>query len=158
MNNLYFYDKETKVKIVLMILFLFRSDGSETSSDAKITTESLRSDSEYAGKTTQALTRYPFTYILILTEIIFFYCFFFLFDLTTFEPISNDFLNCALLSQLKYFLCDADIDEDLAIINKITGRPMTKKIAPPLLSPSSNPDFIYEARIDDGRLYYEKKW
>ena len=76
MNNLYFYDKETKVKIVLMILFLFRSDGSETSSDAKITTESLRSDPEYAGKTTQALTRYPFTYILILTEIIFFIVFF----------------------------------------------------------------------------------
>ena len=63
------------------------------------------------------------------------------------------------LSQLKYCLCEADIDEDLAIISKISGRPLAKKpLTTAVPSPAGNVDIVYDARIDDGRLYYEKKW
>ena len=52
--------------------------------------------------------------------------------------------------------------EDLRIINKVSGKPLMKKVISH--SPTTAgvadaaADNIYEARIDDGRLYYEKKW
>ena len=74
-------------------------------------------------------------------------------------------------AQLNVLLGEDEILEDLRIINKISGKPLGKK--PPTTSclsslyhGASTPggstvgvaDNIYDARIDDGRLYYEKKW
>ena len=67
-------------------------------------------------------------------------------------------LNSPALSQLKYCLHEDDINEDLKIINKISGKPLPKKVPVVVETPTPSADVIYDARIDDGRLYYEKKW
>ena len=83
---------------------------------------------------------------------------------------SKPFVVC-LSAQLNVLLGEDEILEDLRIINKISGKPMGKKPQQP--SAGSTPfagsssgggcsgggsDNLYDARIDDGRLYYEKKW
>ncbi|OWF52146.1 sin3 histone deacetylase corepressor complex component SDS3-like isoform X2 [Mizuhopecten yessoensis] len=57
-------------------------------------------------------------------------------------------------AQLNFFLSDDDINDDLRIINKVSGKPISKKtnlMQSPL-------ETTVEARIDDGRLYYDKRW
>ncbi|KAK2170329.1 hypothetical protein LSH36_3g13039 [Paralvinella palmiformis] len=64
-----------------------------------------------------------------------------------------------LVSWLNYCLSEDEILDDLKIINKISGKPISKKpqITSLITSPASN-DFPFDARIDDGKLYYDKKW
>lgn len=63
-----------------------------------------------------------------------------------------------ILPQLNYYLSEDEIMEDLKIINKVSGKPInTKKPSLPAL-PATNNDNMYEARIDDGRLYFDKRW
>ncbi|XP_048757363.1 sin3 histone deacetylase corepressor complex component SDS3-like isoform X1 [Ostrea edulis] len=58
-------------------------------------------------------------------------------------------------AQLNLYLDDVDIMEDLRIINKVSGKPVSKKVTP---HPSPLEPIIAEAKIDDGRLYYDKRW
>ncbi|KAK3084624.1 hypothetical protein FSP39_016469 [Pinctada imbricata] len=46
--------------------------------------------------------------------------------------------------------------DDLRIINKVSGKPVTKKVNPP--PPPPIEPTVAEAKIDDGRLYYDKRW
>ena len=47
--------------------------------------------------------------------------------------------------------------DDLRIINKVSGKPLQTK--PQSIPPNmSTTEYIYDARIDDGRLYYDKRW
>lgn len=57
-------------------------------------------------------------------------------------------------TQLNFFLTDEDIMEDLRIISKVSGKPISKKTN---MMPCPMETTI-EARIDDGRLYYDKRW
>ncbi|XP_019633526.1 PREDICTED: sin3 histone deacetylase corepressor complex component SDS3-like [Branchiostoma belcheri] len=60
--------------------------------------------------------------------------------------------------QLNLLLSDDDVLEDLRIVNK--GKLSSKKsihISPPV-SPPSPPINSYDARIEEGRLFYDKKW
>ncbi|CAH1801828.1 unnamed protein product [Owenia fusiformis] len=59
-------------------------------------------------------------------------------------------------TQLNYELDDHEIMEDLRIISKISGKPLNRKPHIPPLSGIDTPN--YDARIEDGRLYYEKRW
>jgi Sin3 histone deacetylase corepressor complex component SDS3 len=66
-------------------------------------------------------------------------------------------------AQLNVLLQDDEIMEDLRILNKISGKPLTKKPAQLMItnafpSHDSHNEHVCEARIDDGRLVYEKKW
>lgn len=65
------------------------------------------------------------------------------------------FLSLMILPQLNLFLDDDDIMDDLRIINKVSGKPVSKKVTP---HPSPIEPIIAEAKIDDGRLYYDKRW
>lgn len=65
------------------------------------------------------------------------------------------FLSLMILPQLNLFLDDEDIMDDLRIINKVSGKPVSKKVTP---HPSPIEPIIAEAKIDDGRLYYDKRW
>ncbi|XP_062600232.1 sin3 histone deacetylase corepressor complex component SDS3-like [Saccostrea cucullata] len=58
-------------------------------------------------------------------------------------------------AQLNLYLDEGDILEDLRIINKVSGKPVSKKVTP---HPSPMETIIAEAKIDDGRLYYDKRW
>jgi len=59
-------------------------------------------------------------------------------------------------AQLSYYLHDEEIMEDLRIINKVSGKPLKK--AALVTIQAANHDSVYEARIDDGRLYFDKRW
>lgn len=48
-----------------------------------------------------------------------------------------------------------EIMEDLKIINKVSGKPIHRK---PNQTPTMHLELPTEARIDDGRLYYDKRW
>ena len=62
-----------------------------------------------------------------------------------------------MLPQLNYCLDDDDIMEDLRIINKVSGKPLQKK--PQSIPPNMTAaEYLFDARIDDGRLYYDKRW
>ncbi|KAK2171142.1 hypothetical protein NP493_1099g00024 [Ridgeia piscesae] len=61
-------------------------------------------------------------------------------------------------TQLNYFLPEDDILEDLRIINKVSGKPINRKTVVSTLPPASSSENVYEARIDDGRLYFDKRW
>lgn len=65
------------------------------------------------------------------------------------------FLSLMILPQLNLYLDDEDIMDDLRIINKVSGKPVSKKVTP---HPSPIEPIIAEAKIDDGRLYYDKRW
>ncbi|XP_074640667.1 sin3 histone deacetylase corepressor complex component SDS3-like [Tubulanus polymorphus] len=60
-------------------------------------------------------------------------------------------------AQLNYMLDEDEIMEDIKIIQKISGKPLNKK---PTGNASSNPtpENAFDARIEDGRLHYDKKW
>ncbi|XP_029639674.1 sin3 histone deacetylase corepressor complex component SDS3 isoform X1 [Octopus sinensis] len=59
-------------------------------------------------------------------------------------------------AQLNYILDESEILEDLKALNKLSGRPLQKKpVSPPNSVDSSLP---MEAKIEDGRLYYDKRW
>ena len=64
-----------------------------------------------------------------------------------------------IVAQLNFYLSEEEILEDLQIINKVSGKPMTKKVLPLPTAPiTKSDDNVYDARIDDGRLFYEKRW
>ncbi|CAG2201956.1 SAP45 [Mytilus edulis] len=56
---------------------------------------------------------------------------------------------------IDFYLDDADIIDDLRIINKVSGKPFTKKITSSPPSPIENNS---ELKIEDGRLFYDKRW
>lgn len=59
-------------------------------------------------------------------------------------------------AQINYFLDETDIMEDLRIINKVSGKPFNKKLSS---NPTPNPiQSMSEIKIDDGRLFYDKRW
>ncbi|CAC5357836.1 SUDS3 [Mytilus coruscus] len=60
-----------------------------------------------------------------------------------------------LLVLIDFYLDDADILDDLRIINKVSGKPFTKKITSSPPSPVENNS---ELKIEDGRLFYDKRW
>ncbi|CAI5649459.1 unnamed protein product [Oreochromis niloticus] len=70
-------------------------------------------------------------------------------------------------AQLNYLLTDEQIMEDLRTLNKLKS-PKRPGVSPSLVSPSSpehvpsapmeSPTQRYEARIEDGKLYYDKRW
>jgi hypothetical protein len=47
------------------------------------------------------------------------------------------------------------MNEDLDMLNKVSGRPLSKKPQPSLLPLI---DTTIDVRIDDNRLFYEKRW
>ena len=61
-------------------------------------------------------------------------------------------------AQLNYFLPEEEILEDLRIINKVSSKPVNRKAVTQNLPLTSCTDNMYEARIDDGRLYFDKRW
>ena len=59
--------------------------------------------------------------------------------------------------QLNYCLDEDDIMDDLRIINKVSGKPLQKK--PQSIPPNMTAaEYLFDARIDDDRLYYDKRW
>ena len=44
--------------------------------------------------------------------------------------------------------------DDLRIINKVSGKPIGRKQVPPM----APVDLVSDVKIDDGRLYYDKRW
>ncbi|KAG7263619.1 hypothetical protein CRUP_026592 [Coryphaenoides rupestris] len=64
-------------------------------------------------------------------------------------------------AQLNYLLTDDQIMEDLRMLNKLKSpkRPVSPS-SPELLpsAPLESPAQRYEARTDDGKLYYDKRW
>ena len=44
--------------------------------------------------------------------------------------------------------------DDLRIINKVSGKPINRK----QLTPVGPVDMVTDVKIDDGRLYYDKRW
>ncbi|XP_071388717.1 sin3 histone deacetylase corepressor complex component SDS3 isoform X1 [Centroberyx affinis] len=71
-------------------------------------------------------------------------------------------------AQLNYLLTDEQIMEDLRTLNKLKSPKRPGMSALAFLSPSSpehlpttpmeNPSQRYEARIEEGKLYYDKRW
>jgi len=67
---------------------------------------------------------------------------------------------------LKCLLEDKDIEDDLKIINKTLSLSATSNNIKKELDPSgtnsnlrsSSPNFARDARIEDGKLFYEKRW
>ena len=62
---------------------------------------------------------------------------------------------------LKHLLDDKDIDDDLKIINKtlsLSAASSIKKEMEGSSLRSSTPTFARDARIEDGKLFYEKRW
>lgn len=59
-------------------------------------------------------------------------------------------------AQLNYFLDESEIIEDLKTLNKMPSRPLQKKPMSPTNSMDGN--LTMEAKIEDGRLYYDKRW
>lgn len=56
---------------------------------------------------------------------------------------------------MNFFLDDDDIMDDLRIINKVSGKFVSKKVIFYFLFIEF---IIVEVKIDDGRLYYDKRW
>jgi len=64
---------------------------------------------------------------------------------------------------LKHLLEDKEIDDDLKIINKTerlstSSSSIKKEIESSVSLRSSTPTFARDARIEDGKLFYEKRW
>lgn len=57
-------------------------------------------------------------------------------------------------AQLNLFLDEVEIMDDLRIINKVSGKPIGRKQVPPM----APVDLVSDVKIDDGRLYYDKRW
>ena len=56
--------------------------------------------------------------------------------------------------QLNLYLDEVEIMDDLRIINKVSGKPIGRKQVAPL----PPVDLVSDCKIDDGRLYYDKRW
>ncbi|CAL8249007.1 unnamed protein product [Merluccius merluccius] len=73
-----------------------------------------------------------------------------------------DILNQSLLLlRLNYLLTDEQIMEDLRMLNKLKSpkRPVSPSSPEHLpTTPVENPSQRYEARIEEGKLYYDKRW
>ncbi|KAM9394317.1 LOW QUALITY PROTEIN: sin3 histone deacetylase corepressor complex component SDS3 [Pholidichthys leucotaenia] len=66
-----------------------------------------------------------------------------------------------LYTRLNYLLTDEQIMEDLRTLNKLKSpkRPVSPSSPEHVPSaPMENPAQRYEARIEDGKLYYDKRW
>jgi len=66
-------------------------------------------------------------------------------------------------NQLNFLLEDEEILEDILILNKVSGKLVPRKnLSSPAISSHNltqqQSSFLFDARIDDGRLYYDKKW
>ncbi|KAF1389531.1 hypothetical protein EPR50_G00054250 [Perca flavescens] len=64
-------------------------------------------------------------------------------------------------AQLNYLLTDEQIMEDLRTLNKLKSpkRPVSPSSPEHVPSaPMENPSQRYEARIEEGKLYYDKRW
>ena len=64
---------------------------------------------------------------------------------------------------LKHLLEDKDIDDDLKIINKTLslssgGHSVKKEVDSSVSLRSATPTFARDARIEDGKLFYERRW
>lgn len=59
-----------------------------------------------------------------------------------------------ILSQISFCLDENEIMDDLRIINKVSGKPLGRKPIPTI----GPVDIISDVKIDDGRLYYDKRW
>ncbi|MBN3290876.1 SDS3 deacetylase, partial [Polypterus senegalus] len=60
-----------------------------------------------------------------------------------------------ILLILNYMLTDEQIMEDLRMLNKVTS-PSSPELLP--TTPTESPAHRFEARIEDGKLYYDKRW
>ncbi|XP_052219911.1 sin3 histone deacetylase corepressor complex component SDS3-like isoform X2 [Dreissena polymorpha] len=58
-------------------------------------------------------------------------------------------------AQINFCLDDTEIMDDLRIINKVSGKPMGRKPSVPTIGPV---DVIPDVKIDDGRLFFDKRW
>ena len=52
-------------------------------------------------------------------------------------------------------LSEKEVTEDLEMLHKVSGRPFSKTNKPSLISMVES---SLDVRIDDNRLFYEKKW
>jgi len=57
-------------------------------------------------------------------------------------------------TQINFYLDENEIMDDLRIINKVSGKPLSRKP----ITPIGPMDIIPDVKIDDGRLYYDKRW
>ncbi|KAM5193903.1 sin3 histone deacetylase corepressor complex component SDS3 [Mantella aurantiaca] len=72
-----------------------------------------------------------------------------------------DILYLSLLKQLNYLLTDEQIMEDLRTLNKLKSpkRPVSPSTPEHLpATQTESPAQRFEARIEDGKLYYDKRW
>ncbi|XP_052801772.1 sin3 histone deacetylase corepressor complex component SDS3-like [Mya arenaria] len=69
-------------------------------------------------------------------------------------PIPEKRRKPASPAQINFYLDDGDIMDDLRIINKVGGKPLGRKPIP-TIGPI---DIITDVKIEDGRLYYDKRW
>ncbi|XP_025089217.1 sin3 histone deacetylase corepressor complex component SDS3-like isoform X2 [Pomacea canaliculata] len=56
---------------------------------------------------------------------------------------------------LNFALDEAEIAEDMRILNKVSGKPLAKKLPP---VPTPVVDMNLDVKIEDGKLYYDKRW
>ncbi|XP_070760213.1 sin3 histone deacetylase corepressor complex component SDS3 isoform X2 [Enoplosus armatus] len=66
-------------------------------------------------------------------------------------------------AQLNYLLTDEQIMEDLRTLNKVSLKSPKRPVSPSSpehvpSAPLENPSQRYEARIEEGKLYYDKRW
>jgi len=62
-----------------------------------------------------------------------------------------------VLPQLNLLLDEREIMDDLKILCKVSGKSLKQKPVPPPVATTVEP-VAFEARVDEGRLYYEKRW
>ena len=62
-----------------------------------------------------------------------------------------------VLSVLNFALDEEEVNDDLNLLLKVSGKPIPKKTSTVTTQNVSNHETLYDARIDDGKLYYEKK-
>lgn len=58
-------------------------------------------------------------------------------------------------AQLNFNLDETEISDDLRILNKVSGKPLAKKPQP---SPLPIVDITLDVKIDDGKLFCDKRW
>lgn len=62
------------------------------------------------------------------------------------------------VSSLVYVLDDSEVDEDLKVIFKGKISTNSKTLSSPVPVSNNEGGIIYEARIEDGRVFYENRW
>ncbi|XP_065889685.1 sin3 histone deacetylase corepressor complex component SDS3-like [Dysidea avara] len=71
-------------------------------------------------------------------------------------PVPEKRRKAVTLSSLMYLLDDQEIDEDLRTIYKARNPLTAKNVASPTVN--SDGTSVFEARIEDGKLFYDKRW